>query len=49
MFVKAELFITTAAEVEPDKYPESASYAGNIYRVDVGVKGLPKYKVPMPA
>ncbi|KAL2002434.1 hypothetical protein VTN02DRAFT_6775 [Thermoascus thermophilus] len=49
VFVGTELFITTAMEVEPDKYPESASYAGNIYRVDVGVKGLPRYKVPMPA
>ncbi|KAL2004765.1 hypothetical protein VTN00DRAFT_3293 [Thermoascus crustaceus] len=49
VFVGTELFITTAAEVESEKYSESASYAGNIYRLDVGVKGLPKYKVPMPA
>ncbi|KAL1989210.1 hypothetical protein VTN96DRAFT_3757 [Rasamsonia emersonii] len=41
-FVGTELFITTAAEKEPEKYPESARYGGNVYRVDVGVRGKPR-------
>ena len=43
-FVGTELFVTSAKEGEPDNYPESAKYAGNLFRVDVGVKGRPKHK-----
>ena len=43
-FAGAELFITSAEEDEPAKYPESAKYAGNLFRVDVGIEGMPKYK-----
>jgi sugar lactone lactonase YvrE len=38
------LFITSAKEGEPDKYPESAKFGGNLFRVDVGVEGMPKYE-----
>ncbi|KZF26206.1 hypothetical protein L228DRAFT_235308 [Xylona heveae TC161] len=38
-FVGDELFITSAAEEEPDKYPNSVRYAGSLFRVKVGVKG----------
>lgn len=43
-FVGTELFITSAKEAEPDKYPESAKFAGNLFKVDVGIKGMPKYR-----
>lgn len=44
-FVGTELYMTSAKEAEPDKYPESAQFAGNVFRVDVGIKGMPKYRV----
>jgi sugar lactone lactonase YvrE len=43
-FVGTELFITSAKESEPQKYPMSAKFAGNVFKVDVGVRGMPKYK-----
>jgi len=43
-FAGTELFITSAKEAEPAKYPESAKFAGNLFRVDVGVEGMPKHK-----
>lgn len=43
-FAGTELYITSAQEQDPDQYPESAKFAGNLFRVDVGVKGMPKYK-----
>ena len=44
VFVGRELFITSAKEDEPDKYPESAKYAGSLFRVDVGVRGQGRNK-----
>lgn len=44
VFAGTELFITTAKEDEPEKYPESAKYAGNLFRVDVGVRGPTRHK-----
>ena len=38
-FVGQDLFITTAEEEDPGKYPESVRYAGSIFRVPVGVQG----------
>ncbi|KAI9833894.1 MAG: hypothetical protein M1819_003403 [Sarea resinae] len=38
-FAGDELFITSAAEEEPDKYPESKRYAGSLFRCKVGVRG----------
>jgi sugar lactone lactonase YvrE len=39
-----QLFITTAEEEEPDKYPESVKYQGALFAVDVGVRGSPRNK-----
>jgi sugar lactone lactonase YvrE len=47
-FVGTELYVTSAAEEEPDKYPESAKFAGNLFRVDVGIKGRPRHKARFP-
>ena len=38
-FVGQDLFITTAEEEDPGKYPESVRYAGSIFRVPIGVQG----------
>ena len=43
-FVGTDLYITSAKESEPDKYPESAKFAGNLFEVNVGIEGMPKYK-----
>lgn len=43
-FAGTEMFITSAKEDQPDKYPESAKFAGNLFRVDVGIEGMPKYE-----
>ena len=43
-FVNEELFITSAAEEDPDSQPESARFGGSLFKVDVGVKGLPLHK-----
>ena len=47
VFAGTTLFITSAAEKEPDKYPESAEFAGNLFSVDVGVRGQPKHKAQL--
>lgn len=38
------LFITSAAEEDPEKYPWSTKYQGALFEVDVGVRGLPRNK-----
>ena len=43
-FVGTSLFITSAKEPDPENFPSSAKYAGNLFRVDVGVRGKPKHK-----
>ncbi|KIX00498.1 uncharacterized protein Z518_10638 [Rhinocladiella mackenziei CBS 650.93] len=43
-FAGTQLFITSAEESEPDQYPESAQFAGNLFRVDVGIRGMPRYR-----
>ena len=50
-FAGDELFITSAAEEDLDKYPESATYAGSLFKVNVGVFGeqLHKFKRPSSA
>lgn len=42
-----ELFITTAQEQDPEKYPWSVKYAGDLFKVDIGVgpKPLNKFKM----
>ncbi|RMZ75876.1 hypothetical protein DV737_g5082, partial [Chaetothyriales sp. CBS 132003] len=44
VFAGTTLYITSAKEAEPQDYPESARYGGNLFRVDVGVDGVPKHK-----
>jgi len=48
-FVGTELFVTSAKEEEPEKYPESAKYGGNLFKVDVGIKGRPRHKAQFPS
>lgn len=48
VFVGTELFITSAQEDEPERYPESAKCAGCVFRVEVGVEGMPKHKARIP-
>ena len=43
-FVGTELYITSAAENEPEKYPESVEFGGSLFRVDVGIHGVPEHK-----
>jgi sugar lactone lactonase YvrE len=47
-FVGTEIYITSAQEPEPEKYPESANFGGNVFRVEVGVQGMPKHKAVLP-
>lgn len=41
-FVGTELYICTALEKDPDRYPESARCGGKVYKVDVGIRGKPR-------
>jgi sugar lactone lactonase YvrE len=43
-FVGEDIFITTAAEAEPEKYPESAKYGGALFKVHVGKTGVKRNK-----
>jgi sugar lactone lactonase YvrE len=43
-FVGEDLFISSAAEEDPEKYPESAKYGGGLFKVNVGVTGLQDFK-----
>lgn len=47
-FAGTDLFITSAKESEPEKYPDSAKFAGNLFKVQVGVRGAPKHKARLP-
>ena len=46
-FVGTELVVTSMWEVEPETFPESAKRGGEIYKVDVGVRGRPLNKFRM--
>ena len=43
-FAGEDLFVTSAEEEEPEKYAESARYAGSLFRVHVGVRVLPLHR-----
>ncbi|KAJ5130323.1 uncharacterized protein N7515_006362 [Penicillium bovifimosum] len=44
-FVGTELFITTAKDDRNDeRLPQSVRYGGRVYRVDVGIRGMPKHE-----
>lgn len=46
-FAGTEIYITSSEEPEPEKYPNSAKFGGNVFRVDVGVEGMPKHKAKL--
>jgi len=46
-FVGTEIYITSSEEPESEQYPESARFGGNVFRVDVGVEGKPKFKAKL--
>ena len=39
VFVGEDLFVTSAEDEMPDKYPDSIKYQGSLFKVHVGVKG----------
>jgi len=43
-FAGTELFITSAAEEDPEKYAWSTKYQGGLFKIDVGVRGCPLNK-----
>lgn len=43
-FAGTELFITTASMEEDEGTAEEIAHSGALYKVDVGVQGLPHYK-----
>lgn len=43
-FAGEDLFITSAEEEEPEKYPGSLKYGGSLFRVHVGVSGMHLHK-----
>lgn len=43
-FAGEDLFIASAAEEAPEQNPESTKYAGSLFKVNVGVQGLPVNK-----
>jgi sugar lactone lactonase YvrE len=44
VFAGTELYITSAKESDPEKYPDSEKNGGNVFKIDVGVQGMPKHK-----
>jgi sugar lactone lactonase YvrE len=43
-FVGEDLFVTSAEEEDPDRFPDSTKYQGSIFRIHVGVKGRSPHK-----
>ena len=43
-FVGEDLYMTSAEEEEPDQYPESVRYGGSVFKIHVGVTGMPLHK-----
>ncbi|KAL8816629.1 MAG: hypothetical protein Q9223_004388 [Gallowayella weberi] len=43
-FAGEELFVTSAEEEEPEKYPDSVKYGGSLFRVNVGITGMPLHR-----
>ena len=43
-FVNEDLFITSAEEEDPDQYPDSVKYGGSLFKVNVGIAGMPLHK-----
>ncbi|KAI4276377.1 MAG: hypothetical protein LQ337_002548 [Flavoplaca oasis] len=43
-FAGEDLFVTSAEEEEPEKYPDSVEYGGSLFRVNVGITGMPLHR-----
>lgn len=43
-FVEDVLFITSAEEEDPENFPESVELAGSLFKIAVGVAGLPSHR-----
>ena len=43
-FVDQDLFITSAEEEEPDRYPDSVELGGSVFKINVGVSGLKEHR-----
>lgn len=43
-FAGEDLFVTSAEEEEPEKYPDSIEYGGSLFRVNVGITGMPLHR-----
>lgn len=48
-FAGTLLFITSAEEAEPGRFPDSARFGGALFAIDVGVRGLKKNKARLEA
>lgn len=46
-FAGTELYITSAKEDDPQNNPDSAKFAGNLFKVDVGVQGVARRKAKL--
>lgn len=44
VFAGTDLFITSAKEEDPDKHPTSAKFGGNLFKINVGIRGAAKHK-----
>jgi len=47
VFVGQELWITSAVEEDPENYPDSEKCGGGLFKVNVGIGGLPTHKFKM--
>lgn len=43
VFAGEDLYITSESEPEPEKHPESAKYAGRVFKCHIGVQGRPSF------
>ena len=46
-FAGDSLFITSAQEEEPDKFPESTKFQGNLFKCQVGIRGQKRHRFRM--
>lgn len=48
-FVGDDLYITSAEDEQPDKFPESLRYQGSLFKVHAGVQGCPPHRFKLQA
>ena len=46
-FVGEDLYVTSAEEEQPDRFPDSVKYQGSLFKVNVGVRGQQLHKFKM--